>query len=130
MMNNLPLRVAVLEADPAGSLSRLLAGRSFVCVKHVGSVADLVDPKAAFDLALVDPELGSRWPMTVAAELHHALGDRLVLCCRSAADAALLRQRLDGVMVLERARLDAAALDALLRAQAHRCHTMPSTASS
>jgi hypothetical protein len=126
MMNDVPLRIAVLDADPTGALSRLLEGRSAYRVMSVLSVADLLDPKTPFDLAVVDPELDGRWPAAIAAELSEALNDRLILCCRSATDAALLRHRLGRVTVVERAKLDWATLDTLLRARAaHRETALP-----
>jgi hypothetical protein len=117
-MNDIPLRIAILEPGSGGVLHRLLEGRGGYELQIVHSTTDLLAPDAAFDLALVDPELEGQWPAAVAAELIEALNGRLILCCRSAADAALIRQRFDRATVVEQQKLEPARLSALLRAKA------------
>jgi hypothetical protein len=110
--------VATLEKG--SGLAELLAGADRVSMRSVATLdelARLVEAGAA-DAAIVDPELGDDWPTDVGRRAAERLHGRvpLVLVCRSARDAAVLEDRVEGysAVVLLRDRLAASDLAAVL----------------
>lgn len=114
--------VRVLVVEDGHCLASLLAGSLGLRINAAASLAACANALAsddAYEVVVVDPELGRQWPSTVAEQALDIIAGRagLVVVCRTTEDQQALTTRLrqTAALVLSRMNLSGAQLAEIIR---------------